>query len=254
MYAFRHLWLFFLALNHLKLDLSTSYVDHLHAHSSAPQSREISPAPSRSPSRHPLPHPPHPLVAHSKNVSLEANARSPLVPPSTTRNIHESLTPTDSTPLLSSLPAKLPSHPRNRSKSFSYGTRTDGEQDCDAFFFEGHHRHELRWAHSSHHSRSLRKTGIFTPQTPPNGPQESGNEAGHQHMHDPIFNANSHGHGHGFDTNFGMGLHHEEVVVNVKIGKERQVVGILVRTTNDTLQSIQNLQLTSSHRFCSWEL
>jgi zinc transporter 1/2/3 len=222
------------------LDLSTSYVDRLQAYSSAPQSRDISPVPSRPSS----PHPSHDLPQlASPEYTLSGTDRPSSKRVSdldTTVTAHENIKPTESTPLLTVTTVKSSNHSRSRSKSFSYGSHPDSEQGCDRLFFEGHHRHEPRSAHHSHHSRCLRKAGMFTPPEPPQG---SGNGAGHQPRHESSHSSHEADGSHAFDADFGIGHSHGEHVQNVKVGKRRQVVGILVR------QVFLSSRISFTHQF-----
>jgi hypothetical protein len=170
--------------------VSTSYVYHLHSHPSAP-----------------------PSVKHSRANSSEylPRSRSPIpfsqLPTEATPLIPDAITTTTLTPSPTPLPRTWsdPSsftmrNGQGRSQSFSYGST--------ALFtpvhpiLEGHHRYESRVDHISHHSRGLRKDTDWD-QVASRHPGE-------------IESAPVHG-GDGGSTN-------EEV----KIGRRREIIGILV--------------------------
>ena len=189
------------------VDVSTSYVDRLQSYSSpsssiVPSPRDESPVDLECA-------PPSPKFTDAEHSDPE---RTPLIG---TTNSHHTLSNA------------------HHGQGSSYGAvhHTHDHVDGNASeFFESHHRHESRSIHLSHHERS-RPTTMY-------GPAESG--AGHVH------HGESDHHHHGFENaeNFTathehyhlhQHHHHDGHEGKVKVGKKRQIVGILVRPNLDSL-------------------
>ncbi|KAH0835594.1 zinc iron permease [Lanmaoa asiatica] len=182
------------------VDVSTSYVDQLQSYSSP--STSIAPTP---PDEFPS--------------DLERAQASPKFTNSNTER----------TPLIGPTDSDHIANDVQHSPDASYGTvhhrgHMHDLVDGDALaFFEGHHRHEPRDLHRSHHERSRPATmyGPVDEQGRPSGPYH------HHHWSEnteDVADTAEHPHCH-------IDGHENEV----KVGKKRQIVGILVRFNLDSL-------------------
>jgi hypothetical protein len=197
-------------------DISTSYVDRLHSYGSVPSSAEHS---QRS-SRFPTPSPESRSVTISDSHTQEL-VGSPLIVKTPTDN--GTAVPTEQTPLTQE---PLLTRSIQRAQTFSYGSRSENQpSEPGSRFFYGHHRYESRGSHEDHRNRNLRIAApvIYSP---------TEEEPAKKHANQ------SSGHGHGTDQNFGSddpasddeeceadGEHSHQ---QAKVGRKRQVVGILV--------------------------
>ncbi|KAG6372539.1 hypothetical protein JVT61DRAFT_7648 [Boletus reticuloceps] len=190
------------------VDVSTSFVNRLHSYSSPSSSiastpRDGSPVdierapPSRSPdAQHPNP---------------------------------------EQTPLIGTADSHHPPSHHRHSQDSSYGAvqhhvTTHSLVNGDASeYFEGHHRHESRSSHLSHHERSRPTTMYGPPGLADGRPSDVGHahymESGHHHhgLEDTVDATGTHEHHH-FHHH-----HHSGHEAKIRIGKKRQIVGILVR-------------------------
>ncbi|KAG1857831.1 zinc iron permease [Suillus subluteus] len=124
-----------------------------------------------------------------------------------------------------------------RTRSFSYGSTSQPHRH-DSYFFEGHHRHESRCSHDTHHERGFKLSSSY-------GPEEfqQGIVTGIVNVHDRELHA-EHGHSHTLDSEM------EEV----QIGKKRQIVGILVLQLGIMIHSViigLTLAITQGSEFTS---
>lgn len=186
------------------VDISTSYVDRLQSYSS--------PAPS--------------IVPTPQDGILPGLERAPASPKFTDTEPSSS----EQTPLMVTT-VHTPRDPHHDPDP-SYGAvhhrdHTHDLVDSDAsIFFEGHHRHESRNLHQSHHERCRPATmyglGEFA-QGQPSGVGGSGHRHHHvlEDVEDVTYIPEPHHHHHH--------CHVDEHEGRVKVGKKRQIVGILVR-------------------------
>ncbi|KIM87853.1 hypothetical protein PILCRDRAFT_814564 [Piloderma croceum F 1598] len=224
--------------------ISTSYVDRLHSFNSLPSS----PEPSLSP-------------------SLSHNYHSELSSPPTTSNshIHDAIdsllktnpeensiaTATEQTPLIPNSPSTQPEMLNTRhAQSFSYGSRSPNQPLLAGSLFYGHHHHhESRGKLENHRNRSLLTSVpvIYVPEDAGKLTeiQASAHDRGRGHNHDSeALRTTSQ------ECEAGDELAHEEV----KVGKKRQVVGILILQLGIMLHSLViglTLAITSGSEFTS---
>ncbi|KAF8837664.1 Zinc/iron permease [Paxillus ammoniavirescens] len=149
-------------------------------------------------------------------------------------------------------------HHHHHAQTFAYGSaahygHAHGHANGTASaFFEGHHRHESRDMHSSHHDRGPRLPKMYGPeefgQAPPSGVGHIlDREGGHPHTHgleddEPVTHIHEHHH------------HHEGGDEEVIVGKKRQIVGILVLQLGIMIHSLViglTLSITSGPEFTS---
>lgn len=211
-------------------DISTSFVDRLQSYpspaSTPPQSSPTSRASSLA---IPRTHDPESLDAseHSALISNTTNEYGTL--PSHHHHHAEHS--------LDSLPAR--DHLPHRSISISTIPHTPAEDDI---FSGGHHRHEPRSSHYSHHSssgpgrrQSLQKLSedVQVTTTPvPSQQTHSKYRSGSSHRPHNLNHGHDHGHAHLTMEHWDPDSHEDEgdveLTAEVKIGHRRQVVGILV--------------------------
>ncbi|EIW78000.1 zinc iron permease [Coniophora puteana RWD-64-598 SS2] len=253
--------------------ISTSFVDQLQA-ASTPSSTPNDTSPERTPN------------------GTDHTTRCPSPKPLDSH-------PPDSehTPLISN----GSSNPAQRSQTFHYGTahhhhaharlHAHGharESSPSQDIFEGHHRHERRSAHESHHDRGPRLPSMYGPEEFGQGQvagvghvQEHSGHAGHGHDGDEELGGAGAGEnecdrGHEHDDEHGRahdgggyhrhhhhyhghhGHHHGHAHGhehgNVKVGEKRQIVGILVLQLGIMLHSIVvglTLAITTGPEFAS---
>jgi zinc transporter 1/2/3 len=189
------------------IDVSTSYVDRLQSYSSP--SSSISPSPrDESP------------------VDLECAQALPKF----TNTEHSN---PERTPLIGTTDSRHTLNDAHGPDS-SYGAVhcTHDHVDSNAsVFFESHHRHESRSLHLSHHERN-RPATMYGPaeyaQGRPSGAGHVHNsESDHYHRDgfegaENFTNTHEHHHSH-------RNYHHDGREGKIKVGKKRQIVGILVR-------------------------
>jgi zinc transporter 1/2/3 len=111
-------------------------------------------------------------------------------------------------------------------ETFSYGSRDQNEPSHAASsFFCGHHRHESRGRHEDHHTRNLRVSApvIYAPEDSGKRSASHTSTDGYDHGHDNYHDYEAHS-SNNEECEADDDLNHEEV----KVGKKRQVVGILV--------------------------
>ncbi|KAH7922420.1 Zinc/iron permease [Leucogyrophana mollusca] len=210
--------------------ISTSYVDRLQSYSSPPTSPKSTPTVETPPTPPHISRPRTPKHINGTNSEPYSNERAALV--------HSS--------------SKSP----RRARSFPYGTfgHEHHSATADSYFFEGHHRHESRGAHEAHHDRGPRLPVIY-------GPEEfgQGRVAGVGHVHDREA-LTGHGHSHDIDGGDeepgGDGAGREACSENgeVRLGKKRQIVGILVLQLGIMIHSMViglTLSITSGPEFTS---
>ena len=191
------------------VDISTSYVDQLQSYSSPPSS-----------------------IAQTPRDESPLDLERALPPPKFTSAEHSS---PEETPLIRTTHSHhTPSDPR-LGPDCSYGAvhhhiHTHDLVNSDASeYFEGHHRHESRSVHSSHHERT-RPTTMYGPEEivqsrPSNVGHVHHMEPGHSHHRgleaaECVTDAHAHQHFH---------QHHHGHEDKIKVGNKRQIVGILVR-------------------------
>ncbi|KAG0704104.1 zinc iron permease [Suillus ampliporus] len=201
--------------------ISTSYVDRLQSYNSplpSPESTtpEIASTPiSTSPTRHSdTPKPPESRASQSEQTHLIHS--------------HTSQSP-------------------RRTRSFSYGS-TSHPHAHDSYFFEGHHRYESRCSHDTHHERGFKLSSSYGPEE-----FEQGIVTGAGSVHNRELRA-EHGHSHTLDSGIvGVRLGSDEPE-EVKVGKKRQIVGILVLQLGIMIHSVViglTLAITSGSEFTS---
>ncbi|OJA19394.1 hypothetical protein AZE42_11564 [Rhizopogon vesiculosus] len=200
--------------------VSTSYVDRLQSYSSPPTSPG-----STTPIIASSPHTPHSCTTPRPPDSRASQSeRSHLI------SSHSSGSP-------------------RRTRSFSYGSTSQHPRHThDSYFFEGHHRHETRCSHESHHERGLKLSSSY-------GPEEfgQGSVAGVGHVHDRELHA-EHGHSHAVDAEDVDGRLESGEPKEVKVGKKRQIVGILVLQLGIMIHSVViglTLAITTGSEFTS---
>ena len=193
-------------------DVSTAYVDQLHSYSSP--STSIAPTP------------------RDESADLE---RAPATPKLTnTEHSHS-----ERTPLIETTDSV------QHDLGLSYGAihhrnHTHDRVDSNAStFFEGHHRHEPRDLHQSHHERS-RPTTMYGPEEFAQDQPSGVSESGHWHHHgfedvECVTDTPEHNHIH---QHYHADMHED----GVKVGKKRQIVGILVRLNLWTHRSAHYLR------------
>ncbi|KAH7914930.1 zinc iron permease [Hygrophoropsis aurantiaca] len=126
-----------------------------------------------------------------------------------------------------------------RTKSFSYGSCGHQQQSAaaDSYFFQGHHRHESRSSHVAHHDRGPRLPVIYHDR-----------EASHVHTH-------THGQsGGGALVEQEDGLDVNPETEEIRIGKKRQIVGIIVLQLGIMIHSLViglTLSITTGPEFTS---
>ena len=183
-------------------------MDRLHSTASP------TPTPGASSIHTPIPSPPH--IPHTSSSQSITNSKAAINIPSLTL---ESSLYNSHTPLVS--PSRNESRSPRRTRSFSYGAtedRNDNVLQPDTYFFEGHHRHEVRSSHKCHHDRGPRKAVIYTSSTPIAVEDGCAVESVSRHEQSHPAETGASGHeDHGHDH-------------RIKVGKKRQVVGILVST------------------------
>ena len=243
-------------------DVSTAYVDYLHSYSSPPQS----PTPSISDVS-----PPRTRTNSTARVDSPAIPKTISSPPSTSP-----LQPNEATPLLLTQPA-----PEDEATALIVQA-----EPIDDIFGGSHHRFESREAHRTHSStnRSQRVSAIalfddegrlygqgdVIGEVPvqSDGPQlqVTGSVKAHKpsaHAHGARSHSHGHGHAHGH-FHHGMdtwhqdeehGIHEdEEITEEVRIGRQRQVVGILVSTSRLSPSISGEVTFVLLCRCSSWEL
>lgn len=108
----------------------------------------------------------------------------------------------------------------------------------DSYFFEGHHRHESRCSHDTHHERGFKLSSSYGPEE-----FEQGIANGIVHADDRELHA-GHGHSHALDSE----------IEEVQVGKKRQIVGILVLQLGIMIHSViigLTLAITQGSEFTS---
>ncbi|KAG2360281.1 Zinc/iron permease [Suillus spraguei] len=124
-----------------------------------------------------------------------------------------------------------------RTRSFSYGSTSQPHMH-DSYFFEGHHRHESRCSHDTHHERGFKLSSSYGPEE-----FEQGIANGIVHADDRELHA-GHGHSHALDSE----------IEEVQVGKKRQIVGILVLQLGIMIHSViigLTLAITQGSEFTS---
>ena len=179
------------------VDVSTSYVHRLHSYGS-PSSSTI------------------PTPRNEFPGDLEHAAPSPKFAN------RQHLNP-EQAPLIGARDSHCPPSDPHLDRSSLYGALNGGASE----YFEGHHRHEPRNSHLSHHERT-RPTTMYGP-----GEFSQGQPSDVPHVHHV---ASGHHHQHMFedtedvtDTHEHHFHHHIDGHEDFKVGKKRQIVGILVR-------------------------
>lgn len=175
--------------------ISTSYVDRLQSYSS--------PIPS--------PESTTPIIA-STPISVTPTHRI-----DTPKPIDSCASQSERTHLVHSHSSQSP----RRTRSFSYGSTSQPHRH-DSYFFEGHHRHESRCSHDTHHERGLKLSSSYGPEE-----LEQGIVTGIVHAGDRELRA-EHGHSHAPDSE----------IEEVQVGKKRQIVGILVLQLGIMIHSV----------------
>ncbi|KAG1764467.1 zinc iron permease [Suillus occidentalis] len=165
--------------------ISTSYVDRLQSYSS--------PIPS--------PESTTPIIATTP-ISVTPTPRA-----ATPKPIESRASQSERTHLVHSHSSQSP----RRTRSFSYGSTSQPHRH-DSYFFEGHHRHESRCSHDTHHERGLKLSSSYGSEG-----LERGIVTGNVHADDRELRA-EHGHSHTPNSE----------IEEVQVGKKRQIVGILV--------------------------
>ncbi|KAJ8584672.1 Zinc/iron permease [Rhizopogon salebrosus TDB-379] len=202
--------------------VSTSYVDRLQSYSSPPTSPgSITPIVA-TPISTPHTPGPNPCTPKPPDGHASQSERSRLIHADSSRS------------------------PR-RTRSFSYGT-THPRHTHDSYFFEGHHRHETRCSHESHHERGLKLSSSY-------GPEEcgQGTVAGVGHVHNREMHA-EHGRPHTLDSDDVEARLESSEPEEVKVGKKRQIIGILVLQLGIMIHSIViglTLAITTGSEFTS---
>ncbi|KAG1864967.1 zinc iron permease [Suillus subalutaceus] len=190
---------------------STSYVDRLQSYSSPIPSPE-----STTP------------ITTSPPISAALTCRD-----DTPKPIESRASQSERTHLVHSHSSPSP----RRTRSFSYGSTSQPHRH-DSYFFEGHHRHESRCSHDTHHERGFKLSSSY-------GPEEfqQGIVTGIVNVRDRELHA-EHGHLHTLDSEM------EEV----QVGKKRQIVGILVLQLGIMIHSViigLTLAITQGSEFTS---
>ncbi|KAG2048622.1 Zinc/iron permease [Suillus hirtellus] len=186
--------------------VSTSYVDRLHSYGSpTPSPRSTTP------------------ITTSTPISTTPTRRV-----DTPKPLESSASQSERTHLVHSY---SPQSPR-RTRSFSYGSTSQPHRH-DSYFFEGHHRHEARCSHDTHHERGFKLSSSYDPEE-----LEQGTTA--DIVHDRVLGA-EHAHSHTLDS-------------EIKVGKKRQVVSILVLQLGIMIHSViigLTLAITQGPEFAS---
>ncbi|KAF7986876.1 hypothetical protein HWV62_12620 [Athelia sp. TMB] len=217
--------------------VSTSYVDRLQAYDSEPSS---------------------PSASYPATPSLERPNPTPYmrkITPSCVNAIHE---PTEYSPLIPSALEPPASLDNRHTQSFSYGhshaadaqaqSRHHAHSHAISRFFTGHHRHEPRGSHEEHHDRSPRIAAapvLYTESLE----RDLERSAGHHHDHC--------GHLHDEDSDEEASVlagEHGPDSGKARMGKRRQIVGILVLQMGIMLHSLViglTLAITSGSEFTS---
>ncbi|KAG8215728.1 zinc iron permease [Butyriboletus roseoflavus] len=210
------------------VDVSTSYVDQLHSYS--------------SPSTSTTPTPPTEFPADLERA------------PATPKFINTEHSNSERSPLIETTDSGHARSGIHHDLDHSYGAvhpcghthdRVDGDASA---FFEGHHRHEPRDLHQSHHERN-RPTTMYGPEGFAQG-RPSGMGSGHRHHYgfedvEYVTDTPEHDHFHQHSHVDG----HED---GVKVGKKRQIVGILVLQLGIMIHSLvigMTLSITSGPDF-----
>ncbi|KAN0078108.1 Zinc/iron permease [Tylopilus felleus] len=213
--------------------ISTSYVDRLQSYSSPPSSIASTPR-------------------DESTVDLER-----ATPSAKFANTERSSA--EQTPLIGTTDSHhTPSDPHHSPDS-SYGavhhhvhTHDLGNGDASEYF-EGHHRHESRSVHMSHHERTRPTTmygpGGFSQSQPSDVCHVHHIESNHRHHHG-FEDAEdvTHPHEHHFHQHHHLEGHGDEI----KVGKKRQIVGILVLQLGIMIHSLVmglTLSITSGADF-----
>ncbi|KIJ67160.1 hypothetical protein HYDPIDRAFT_126962 [Hydnomerulius pinastri MD-312] len=221
--------------------ISTSYVDRLHSYNSPPASPGTTPR-NGSPAR------------------VDSGPSGSLTP----KSVDATTADPECTPLISAHHHHYSHHHRpspspRRAQTFSYGSAHHGhthasENSETSVFFEGHHRHEPRGSHASHHDRGPRISSMY-------GPEEfgQGHPSGVGHIHDREGDHPHHSHSLEGEDATGHSLHGSDFhghgeTEEVRVGKKRQVVGILVLQLGIMIHSSViglTLSITSGPEFTS---
>lgn len=211
-------------------DISTSYVDRLQSYASLPSSPNSSrPETPTHPHTHPhIESESHYTEADTTHALHQEQPTSKPKPAPLTLSEH---TPLISTPVAQpqiSCSQTVP-HPHPHPHSHTHAISQ---------FFDGHHRHESRGRHGEHHERSPRIAAapvVYTPEASP-ASHTHGRKNGACRHH----GGNGHGHGHTHGYGFVDEADEDEESESsqercedghserAKVGKKRQVVGILV--------------------------
>ncbi|KAG2105422.1 zinc iron permease [Suillus cothurnatus] len=120
----------------------------------------------------------------------------------------------------------------------SQSERTHLPHRHDSYFFEGHHRHEARCSHDTHHERGFKLSSSYGPED-----FEQDIVTGIVDVHDRELHA-EHGHSHMLDSK----------IEEVQVGKKRQIVGILVLQLGIMIHSViigLTLAITQGPEFTS---
>lgn len=134
-----------------------------------------------------------------------------------------------------------------RTRSFSYGSTSQPHRH-DSYFFEGHHRHESRCTHDTHHERGFKLSSSYDPEE-----FEQGIVTGVVHVHDRELHA-EHGHSHTLDSQIVDTQSESAEIEEVQVGKKRQIVGILVLQLGIMIHSVViglTLAITQGSEFAS---
>ncbi|KAG2121588.1 zinc iron permease [Suillus clintonianus] len=200
--------------------VSTSYVDRLQSYSSPLSSPEST----------------TPIIA-STPISATPTRRG-----DTPKPLESHASQSERSHLVHSYSSQSP----RRTRSFSYGS-TNQPHRHDSYFFEGHHRHESRCSHDTHHERGLKLSSSYGPEE-----FEQGTAAGSAHVHVRGLHP-EHGHSHTLDSVIADGRLEDEPE-EVKVGKKRQIVGILVLQLGIMIHSVViglTLAITQGSEFAS---
>ncbi|KAF8123560.1 zinc iron permease [Boletus edulis] len=151
----------------------------------------------------------------------------------------------EQTPLIGTADSHHPPSHHRHTQDSSYGAvqhhvTTHSLVNGDASeYFEGHHRHESRSSHLSHHERTRPTTMYGLPTIADDRPSDVGHahciESGHHH--------------HGLEDTVDATGRHED---KIRIGKKRQIVGILVLQLGIMIHSLViglTLSITSGPDF-----
>ncbi|KAG2155357.1 zinc iron permease [Suillus bovinus] len=129
------------------------------------------------------------------------------------------------------------SHSPRRTRSFSYGSTSQPHRH-DSYFFEGHHRHEARCSHDTHHERGFKLSSSY-------GPEDFEQGVVNDIVHDRELHV-EHGHSHSHTL--------DSEIKEVQVGKKRQIVGILVLQLGIMIHSViigLTLAITQGPEFTS---